>query len=142
MVLPALGWHLAWWLQSAAGRNGATLIIGGILAVFFLWALITQRGRPRVFVVAALLTGFLFAAFGASHFVESARVARHGGHRAWFPVHHASDLPHRRGRDRWVDSFIRHRQLRLQTVAAVTALVGVLSVGWITDFRYNGFRSE
>jgi hypothetical protein len=41
-----------------------------------------------------------------------------------------------------VDSFIRHRQLRLQTVAAVTALVGVLSVGWITDFRYNGFRSN
>ena len=41
-----------------------------------------------------------------------------------------------------VDSFIRHGQVRLQTVAAVTALVGVLSVGWVTDFRYNGFRSN
>ena len=41
-----------------------------------------------------------------------------------------------------VDSFIRHRQLRLQTVAAVAALVGILSVGWVTDFRYKGFRSN
>ena len=23
VVLPALGWHLAWWLQAFAGRNGA-----------------------------------------------------------------------------------------------------------------------
>ena len=39
-------------------------------------------------------------------------------------------------------SFIRHRQHRLRTVAAVAALVGVLSVGWVTDFRYKGFRSN
>ena len=28
VVLPALGWHLDWWLQAAAGRNGATLLVG------------------------------------------------------------------------------------------------------------------
>jgi hypothetical protein len=39
-----------------------------------------------------------------------------------------------------VGSFICRRQHRLQTVAAVTALVGVLSVGWVTDFRYPGVR--
>ena len=142
VVLPALGWHLAWWLQSAAGRNGATLIIGGILAVFFLWALITQRGRPRVFVVAALLTGLLFAAFGAiiSSNLPGLPVTEdieHGSRYTTLPIFliDAAAIVA-------VDSFIRHRQLRLQTVAAVTALVGVLSVGWITDFRYNGFRSD
>lgn len=142
VVLPALGWHLAWWLQSAAGRNGATLIIGGILAVFFLWALITQPGRPRVFVVAALLTGLLFAAFGAiiSSNLPGLPVTEdieHGSRYTTLPIFliDAAAIVA-------VDSFIRHRQLRLQTVAAVTALVGVLSVGWITDFRYNGFRSD
>ena len=39
-------------------------------------------------------------------------------------------------------SFICHRQRRPRTVAAVTALVGVLSVGWITDFRYQGWRGN
>jgi hypothetical protein len=142
VVLPALGWHLAWWLQSAAGRNGATLIIGAILAVFFGWALITQRGQPRVFVVAALLTGFLFAAFGAiiSSNLPGLPVTEdieHGSRYTTLPtflIAAAAIVV--------VDSFIRHRQLRLQTVAAVTALVGVLSVGWITDFRYQGFRSN
>jgi hypothetical protein len=136
------GHPAAWWLQSAAGRNGATLIIGGILAVFFLWALITQRGRPRVFVVAALLTGFLFAAFGAiiSSNLPGLPVTEdieHGSRYTTLPIFliDAAAIVA-------VDSFIRHRQLRLQTVAAVTALVGVLSVGWITDFRYNGFRSD
>ena len=47
VVLPALGWHLAWWLQAFAGRNGATLIIGAILAAFFGWALLTPHaGEP------------------------------------------------------------------------------------------------
>jgi hypothetical protein len=142
VVLPALGWHLAWRLQSAAGRNGATLIIGAILAVFFLWALITQRGRARVFVVASLMTGFLFTAFGAtlSGNLTVLRVtedAEHGSRYTTLPIFlivAAAIVA--------VDSFIRHRQVRLQTVAAVTALVGVLSVGWVTDFRYNGFRSN
>jgi hypothetical protein len=142
VVLPALGWHLAWRLQSATGRNGATLIIGAILAAFFLWALITQRGRPRVFIVAALITGFLFATFGASlsGWVTILKVTQSGepGSRYTtlpiFLIDAAVIVA--------VDSLIRHRQVRLQTVAAVTALVAVLSVGWITDFRHKGYRSN
>jgi hypothetical protein len=142
VVLPALGWHLAWRLQSFAGRNGATLIIGGILAVVFLWALITQRGQARVFVVASLITGFLFTAFGAtlSWWVTTSRVTETGepGSRYTtlpiFLIDAAAIVA--------IGSFIGHRQLRLQTVAAVTALVVVLSVGWVTDFRYQGWRSS
>jgi hypothetical protein len=142
VVLPALGWHLAWRLQSFAGRNGATLIIGAILAVFFLWALITRRGQVRVFVVASLITGFLFTAFGAtlSSNLPPLRVtedAEHGSRYTTLPIFLISAAA-----IVVVDSFIRHRQLRLQTVAAVAALVGVLSVGWVTDFRYKGFRSN
>jgi len=142
VVLPALGWHLAWWLQSAAGRNGATMIIGAILAIFFLWALITQRGRVRMFVVASLMTGFLYTVFGATlssnlTVLKVTQDAEHGSRYTTLPIFLISSAA-----IVVVDSFIRDRQVRLQTVAAVTALVGVLSVGWVTDFRYNGFRSN
>lgn len=141
VVLPALGWHLAWRLQFFAGRNGATVIIGGILAVFFLWALITQPGKARVFVVASLITGFLITAFGAtvSSWVTVLRVTESGepGSRYTtlpiFLIGAAAIVA--------VDSFVRHRQLRLQAVVAVMALIGVLSVGWVTDFRHRGYRS-
>ena len=142
VVLPALGWHLAWRLQSLAGRNGATLIVGAILAVVFLWALITQRGRARVFVAASLITGFLFTAFGATlqsnvTITAATEKVEAGSRYTTLPIFliEAAAIVA-------VGSFIRHRQHRLQTVAAVTALVGVLSVGWVTDFRYQGNRSN
>jgi hypothetical protein len=142
VVLPALGWHLAWRLQSFAGRNGATLIVGAILAIFFLWALITQRGQARVFVIASLITGFLFTAFGATLSsnlppLAVTEDAEHGSRYTTLPIFLISAAAIVA-----VDAFIRHRQLRLRTVAAVAALVGVLSVGWISDFSYKGFRSN
>ena len=140
VVLPALGWHLAWRLQAFAGRNGATLIIGAILAAFFGWALLTQRGQARVFVVAALITGFLATVFGATlkSGVTTSTVTENfeSGSRYTalpiFLIEAAAVVA--------VGSFICHRQHRLRTVAAVTALVGVLAVGWVTDFRYLGWR--
>src|SRR5207247_9872320 len=114
---------------------------GAILPAFFLWALITRRGHARALVAASLVTGFLFTAFGAtlSSWVTGLPVTPGGepGSRYTtlpiFLIDAAAIVA--------VDSFIRHRQVRLQTVAAVTALVGVLSVGWITDFRHKGWRS-
>jgi len=140
VVLPALGWHLAWRLQDFAGRNGATLIIGAILAALFGWALLTQRGQARVFVVAALITGFLSTVFGATlkPGVTTSPVAENfeSGSRYTalpiFLIEAAAVVA--------VGSFICRSQHRLRTVAAVTALVGVLSVGWVTDFRYEGWR--
>jgi hypothetical protein len=140
VVLPALGWHLALRLQALAGRNGATLIIGAILAVFFGWALLTRRWQVRVFVVAALITGFLSAAFGATlkPGVTTTPVSANfesGSRYTTLPVFliEAAAVV-------VVGSSICRSQHRLRTVAAVTALVGVLSVGWITDFRYPGER--
>ena len=142
VVLPALGWHLGWKLQSFAGRDGATLIIGAILTAVFLAALITQRGPGRAFVAASLITGFLFTAFGAglSSWVTTSRVLETGepGSRYTtlpiFLIDAALIVA--------VDSSIRHRHRRLPIVAAATALVMILSVGWVTDFRYVGWRSS
>ena len=142
VVLPALGWHLAWRLQAVAGRNGATLIIGAILAVVFGWALLTQRGQVRVFVVAALITGFGCTAFGATLkpgvTTTTATANSESGSRYTtlpiFLIEAAAVVA--------VGSFICHGQHRLRTVAAVTALAGVLSVGWVTDFRYQGWRGS
>ena len=140
VVLPALGWHLAWRLQALCGRNDATLIIGAILAVFFGWALLTQRGPARVIVAACLVTGFVSAAFGAvlKPGVITTPVAENfesGSRYTALPIFliQAAAIVA-------VGSFICHRQHRLRTVAAVTALAGVLSVGWVTDFRYQGWR--
>ena len=142
VVLPALGWHLAWRLQAFAGRNGATLIIGAILAAFFGWALLTQRGQARVFMVAALITGFLAAALGATlkPGVTTTTVTENfeSGSRYTalpiFLIEAAAVVA--------VSSFICGRQHKLRTVAAVAALVGVLSVGWVSDFRYPGWRGN
>ena len=142
VVLPALGWHLAWRLQSFAGRNGAMLIVGGLLVVFFAWALVTQRGQPRVFVLTALLIGFALTAVGAtlSGWVTLFPVTVSGEHGARysmlpiFLIDAAAIVA--------VDSFVRRGRIRLRAGVAVTALVAVLAVGWVTDFRYAGYRSS
>ena len=133
---------LAWRLQDFAGRNGATLIIGAILVVFFGWALLTQPGQARAFVVAALITGFLAAAFGAtlkpgvttSPVTENFESGSRYTALPIFLIEAAAVVA--------VSSFICHGQHRLRAVAAVAALVGVLSVGWVTDFRYQGWRGS
>ena len=66
VVLPALGWHLDWWLQAAVGRNGATLAVGGALAAVFAAIAITQPARVRLLAAAALVCGFLLAAAAAT----------------------------------------------------------------------------
>jgi hypothetical protein len=41
-----------------------------------------------------------------------------------------------------VDSFLRRTAIRPRAVGAVIALVAVLCVGWIPDYRYLGYRSN
>ncbi len=66
VVLPALGWHLDWWLQAAVGRNGATVLVGCVLAAVFGAIAMTASARVRLVAAAALGSGFLLAAAAAT----------------------------------------------------------------------------
>ena len=142
VVLPALGWHLSWQLRSLAGRDGATLIVGALLAVVFAWALITQGRQARAFLVAALLTGYLetVAAGTLSWWVPIAAVTFHGEAGSRY-----TDLPILLIDAALIvtaDSLLRRTAIRPRAAGAVIALVAVLCAGWIPDYRYRGNRSN
>jgi hypothetical protein len=142
VVLPALGWHLAWHLRAHVGRDGGTIIVGAFLAIVLGYALITQGRQVRVFVVAALLIGYLetVVAGSLSFWVPVNAV--------WFngePGSRYTDLPILlidAALILTVDSFLRRTTIRPLAVGAVIALVAVLCVGWIPDYRYWGNRSN
>jgi hypothetical protein len=148
-VLPSLGWHVAWWLQSFAGKNGATAIVAVTVAVI-LGAILVAQPRNRPFVVTCVLTGFVFSVF------ETTLTP----HVATYPV--AFDLE---SGSRYsvlpifllvaavvagVDSYVMRRRedahrrhgTSLRPAIAVSALFAVLAVSWVADFRNPGFRSD
>jgi hypothetical protein len=162
VVLPALGWHLDWWLQAAAGRNGATLLVGCVLAAVFGAIAVTQPARVRMVAAVALGCGFLLAAAAAtlSGWVTLDAVHFHiepGSRYTTLPIFLmeaavivAVDNVVGRARDRarpdqqaaafgatrWT-GWARARR----ATAAVAALVVVLSFAWITDFRNGDGRA-
>jgi hypothetical protein len=66
VILRALGWHLSIWLKSAAGYNGATAIVGALVALAIGWAVVAGDRPVRLFAVIALLTGFVQTIFDAT----------------------------------------------------------------------------
>jgi hypothetical protein len=162
VVLPALGWHLDWWLQAAVGRHGATLLVGCVLAAVFGAIAVTQSARVRLVAAAALGCGFLLAAAAAalSRWVTVEPVHFHvepGSRYTTLPIFLmeaavivAVDNVIRRARDRarpdeqgaasGVTPWTGWARARGAT-AAVAALVVALSFGWITDFRSDNGRA-
>jgi hypothetical protein len=145
VVLPSLGWHLAWHLQALAGRNGATLIVGAVLAGVFALIVVTQPGRVRIFTVTALGTGLVFTLVAAT---ISSWVAIEPVTMLWEPGSRYTTLPIFLFASAAVvaaDAMTRRAfplpERRLRAIAAAVALVAVLSVGWVTDFRYVTGRS-
>ena len=148
VVLPAPGWHLAWWLQSFAGKNGATAIVA-ILLVAAVGAILGTQPSSRPFVVTALLTGFAFCLFETTV----------NGHVASLPLWKFGQEPGSRytvlpifliqavvivG----IDYLVRQRgglrrpgTASLLPAIAVFTLVAVLGGSWVADFRYAAFRS-
>jgi hypothetical protein len=145
VVLRALGWHLSWRLESVAGQDGATLIVGAFLLVVLGWAMVTQGRQVRVFTIAAVATGLVFTVFAAaitSYVVSEApflgRVSFEAGSRySVVPIVllDAAVIVA-------VDAFVRRRAApgRIlagpREIAAAAALAGVLAVGWVTDYSY------
>jgi hypothetical protein len=148
VVLPSLGWHLAWRLQSLAGRNGATVIVAVILTVMVGAILLTQA-RNRPFVVTAVLAGFAFSVFGTTLTAHLATAAvlpndEPGSRYTALPIFLIECVA-----VVGVDYVLRQRggahrrpAVSVRPVMAVAALVVVLAASWVADFRYAGLRSQ
>ena len=151
VVLRALGWHLSWRLESVAGQEGATLIVGAFLLLVLGWAMATQGRQVRVFTVAAVATGIVFTVFAAvitSYVVDEApflgRVSFEPGSRySVVPIvllDAAAIVA--------VDAFARRRAgpgpalAGPREIAAAAALAGVLALGWVTDYSYLTQRTS
>lgn len=147
VVLRAVGWHLSWRLESVAGQNGATLIIGAFLVAVLGWAVLTQGRQVRLFTAVAVLTGFVLMVASTSitsYIVDFpptlSPVSFEGGSRysvaPIFVLDAAVIIA--------VDAFIRRGvtapvsldTIRPRAVCAAAALGLVLALGWTTDFRY------
>jgi hypothetical protein len=147
VVLRALGWRLSWHLESIAGQNGATLIIGAFLLIVLGWAAITLGRQVRLFAATAVLFGFVLmvastaiTSYLVKHPPLLSPVSFEGGSRYTVtPILMlvaamiiAVDAYLRRGATTWVSP----DTLQLRAVSLVAALALVLGVGWVTDFRY------
>lgn len=136
VLLPALGWHLSWYLRRVAGLTGATVLAGGFIVVVLAIVLVTQDRRCRVFVAAAAATGLVLTA------VTSVFAWGGPGLRVRITVEHGarySTVPILLLDAALIvaaDAYARRWGPRPRTVAAVAALIAVLAAGWATDFRY------
>ena len=158
VVLRALGWKLSLHLVEIAGYNGATVIVGVVLAAGIIWAMAVGGRGVRIFAVVALLTGFVETALSATitsyvnlqvptwSFLPAARYSTVPivlidaigivGVDAYLRRHRPlrlPDLPRPRPGSR--------PRLRPRALVAVTVLACVLGFGWVTDFRYTTERT-
>ena len=153
VTLRALGWHLSVWLKSAAGYNGATVIVGAALALAIGLALVTGDRQVRLFAALALLTGFAQTAFDATiaqtdiaapptpSFMAAARYSTVPVVLiAATAVVAVDSYVRRAGVPRPAAGGTRRRGPRPLVAAGVLACV--LGFGWVTDFRYVSQRSH
>jgi hypothetical protein len=140
VILRALGWHLSVWLQSSAGYNGATVIVGAVLAAALGLAIVTGDRAVRLFTVVALLTGFVQTVFDATvsqYLIYQTPTAN------FMPAARYSTLPIlliAASGIIAVDSYIRRRGAR--PLVALGILACLLGFGWVTDFRYASQRAH
>ncbi len=153
VVLRALGWKLSVHLMQIAGYNGATVIVGVVLAAGIAWAMAVGGRQVRLFAVVALVFGFVETAFTAtitSYLNEQVPNA------SFLPAARYSTIPvvlidaiAILG----VDAYLRrHGPVRLpvwsrirsgsRALVAVAVLACVLGFGWVTDFRYATERTS
>jgi hypothetical protein len=164
-VLPAFGWHLSWLLRDWVGPDTGTLIVGCVLVAVFAPIIVTQRGRVRLFVVTALLTGLVFivvaSTFSHVAYEPITFIWENGSRYTALPIFLfvcaavvAVDAMFQRAQSPEAGTEETgteqtgaqeagpreggtRRAGRLRAVAAGTALVVVLCAGWLPDYRYQ-----
>ena len=142
VLLPALGWHDSWHVRDLIGADGASVLVGGLIAVVLLAAVLTQSRRCQVFVITAVATGLVLTgitsvlAWGGPGQLNTVAV-EHGARYSTVPI-----LLLVAALVVAADSFARRWWPRPKAVVAVAVLVAVLGAGWITDFRYPVRRYE
>ena len=136
VLLPALGWHLAWQLRHIAGVTGATVLAGGFIVAVLACVVATQSRQCRVFVVAAVVTGLVLTAvssafaWGGPGLRVTIRI-EHGARYSTVPI-----LLLDAALIVAADAYAQRWWPRPKAIAAVAALIVVLAAGWATDFRY------
>lgn len=152
VVLRAFGWHVSWDLTRVFGLNGATLACAAALVVILGLAMTVNR-ETRMFVPFAAVFGFLYTVFAGtittpviSQSPLLTPVSFEGGSRysvlplmlLYAAVIVALDaLAQRRGGLR--TALVNHSPA---VIVASVALIGVLSLGWITDYSYPTQRTS
>jgi hypothetical protein len=141
-VLRSVGWHLSWWLESRTSEDWATLIVAGALAVF-LGAIMARRPGARPFIITALLTGLVFtvvSVFLTPWAAASPVTFRNEAEARYtalpiFLIEAALIVG--------ADWLLRGRRARaaVRPALAVAAVVALLAVSWVADFRYRGLRT-
>jgi hypothetical protein len=157
VVLPTVGWHLSWFLRDHLGLNTATVIVAILLIIVFGWALITRPWPARLFVATALVTGFVFSMVATTVSYWVAGKPNSLGQEAGSRYTNLPILLFQAAAIVAVDWWLRGRpprgshardtggrgaQVGMRAVAAVGALTVVLAIGWVSDYRYFGNRSN
>ncbi|HEY6313186.1 MAG TPA: hypothetical protein VIY52_20600 [Streptosporangiaceae bacterium] len=153
VALRALGWRVSVRLVDIAGLNGATVIVGAVLVAVFGWALVTGSRQVRVFVAVALIMGFMEAVFAATvvpYVIGQYSYNWEGGSRySTMPI-----MAMTAAAVVAVDAYLRRQAMaeggdRIPlvrrspwAVIAVVALVCVLALGWVSDYRYVTERTS
>lgn len=143
VVLPAFGWHISWVLRDWWDRNTALILVGGILLLIVVAVLIAGTTRVRLFTVTALGFGFVFTVFAATVTwwvtVNKITTSNEPGARySCLPIVLitavlivATDA-----------FFVSAGRRAVTAIFATVALIGVLCIGWVPDFRYVAQRNQ
>lgn len=137
VLLPAFGWHVSWLLREWVDRNYGVVITGGLIAIGVAVVLITGSTRVRLFTVTAMLFGFVFAAFAGTVTwwvtVNPVKFGFEPGARyTCLPILLITAV-----------AIVAIDTLRSQwKLVAVLALIAVMAMGWLPDFRYSAHRTQ
>jgi hypothetical protein len=143
VVLPAFGWHVSWLLRHWWDRNTAMFAVSGILILIVALVLIAGTARVRLFTVTALGFGFVFTVFAATvtwwvTYIPPSTANEPGARYTCLPIVLitavlivATDA-----------FFVSAGRRALTPIVATVALIGVLCIGWIPDFRYVAQRNQ